>query len=65
MKTYDGAKLWLYSEISQPTVTPPEGGESGGSTPTPTPTPTVNAYKKALYDILHEGIEYDYSAYKK
>ncbi len=56
VKAYDPAKLWLYSEVSQPT-TPPEGGD-GGNTGT-----TVNAAQKALYDILHEGIKYDYSAY--
>lgn len=62
IKTYDGAKLWLYSETSQSTETPPEGGESGGSSGG---TGTVNPNKQALYDILHEGIRYDYSAYTR
>ncbi len=55
--------IWLYSaEYSTPVIPPEGGGESGGSSGS---TPTVNANKKALYDILHEGIEYDYSAYTK
>lgn len=56
--------MWLY--IPQyPTSDDGDdnGGNEGGSTPTP--TPTINPYKKALYDILHEGIEYDYSAYTR
>ena len=64
--------MWLYSvtEYSSEREDDDEGGNEGGDsgstpTPTPTPTPTVNAYKKALYDILHEGIEYDYSAYTR
>ena len=65
--------MWLYS-VTQ--YSSPEGGNgddggdsgnegSGESGDNSGNTGTVNAAKKALYDILYEGIEYDYSAYTK
>ena len=62
VKSYGPAKLWLYSETSQSSVTPPEGGNEGSGSGN---TGVVNTNKKALYDILHEGIGYDYSAYTR
>lgn len=56
--------MWLYSvtKYSSPDGGNEEGGESGGSSGG---TGTVNPNKQALYDILHEGIGYDYSAYTR
>ncbi|MBR3781420.1 MAG: DUF4982 domain-containing protein [Clostridia bacterium] len=62
----ENTAMWLY--IPQyPTSDDGDdnGGNEGGGTVTPTPTPTINPYKKVLYDILHEGIGYDYSAYTR
>jgi hypothetical protein len=59
----DNTVLWLY-EPQYPSVddsgneggsTGGDGGNTGGS--------SLYTEKKALYDILHAGIEYDYSAY--
>ncbi len=58
--------MWLYSvtEYSSEREDDDEGGnESGGNSGTT--TPTVNPNKQALYDILHEGIEYDYSSHTR
>ena len=58
--------LWLYTPEYPPIE---EGGDSGnegdnegGNSGS---TGTINSNKQALYDILHEGIGYDYSAYTR
>ena len=67
VKTYDAAKLWLYSETSQSDVTPPEGGDEGGNEGGNEGGSTDSLYvsKKALYDILNEGIKYNYASYER
>ncbi len=66
-KNYN-TSIWLYS----PEYPESEGGNSGDSgneggndENDGGNTGTVNAEKKALYDILHEGIEINYSSYTK
>ena len=56
----DNTVLWLY-EPQYPSVD--EGGNEGGNTGGNTGGSALYTEKKALYDILHAGIEYDYSAY--
>jgi len=63
-KTYN-TTIWLYSPEYPTSVTPPEGGDDGGDDEGGNTGGTVNSEKKALYDILHEGIGYDYSAYTR
>ena len=52
--------IWLYSPEYPASETPPEGGDDEGGNEDGN---SIYADKKALFDILHEGIKYDYSAY--
>ncbi len=61
-QTGHDTSVWLYAPEYSEIVTPPDSGDEGGNESGGN-AGTVNAYKKALYDILHEGIGYDYSAY--
>ena len=60
--------LWLYTPEYSSTEGDEEGGgnESGGNEGGNSGNAgTVNANKKVLYDILHEGIGYDYTVYTR
>ena len=60
--TQDGhnTSVWLY----EPQYPESDGGDSGNTGGNTGVTPSYNV-KKALYDILHEGIGYDYTAYTR
>ena len=59
--------MWLYSvtEYSYEREEDDEGdeGDEGGNSGTT--TPTVNPNKQALYNILNEGIKYNYASYER